>query len=139
VPFIIALAWPARRKLELALRLLLCVTLMVALIFMEAPLTIVAELWSLIRALVAPDQFSGWLLSSRFLMGGGGLLISGLCGVLAVAAAHRVTVAEALPSAELLSDCRDECDRLLLAPWPTPGIVTLARDIDMNDRQAPHQ
>jgi hypothetical protein len=95
--FIIALAWPAKRVLELVLRIALCLPLMTALLFVEVPFTVVAEFWTLVRDEVAPDRFNGWLLWSRFLMGGGGLLIAGLCALAAVGIARRVTAAGAYP------------------------------------------
>jgi hypothetical protein len=87
---IIALAWPVRTALELPLRLVLCVPLMALLLVLEFPCTVVAEMWTLLRDQFAPDRFNGWLVWSRFLMGGGGLLIAGLLGALVVVAAQRL-------------------------------------------------
>jgi hypothetical protein len=93
--FIIVLAWPVRRLLELLLRSVLCLPLMAALLFLQAPFTVVAELWVFIFHELAPGRFNGWLLWSRFLMGGGGLLLASLCALIAVVAARRMTAAPA--------------------------------------------
>jgi hypothetical protein len=96
--FIIAFAWPAKSGLEFVWRFALCLPLMAALLFIEVPVTVVAELWTLVRAEVAPDRFNGWLLWSRFLMGGGGLLMAGLCALAVVRTAGRVTMAGNYPA-----------------------------------------
>lgn len=88
---VIVLSWPARRRAEYGLRLLLTLPLAALLLLGEAPLTVVAELWSAVRNQADPAAFCGWMVWSRFLMGGGGLLIAGCCGVAAIAVARRVT------------------------------------------------
>jgi hypothetical protein len=81
---IIGIAWPWRDFREIMVRLLLCVPLMAALLMIEAPLTITAELWQLVGEQVDPQAGSAWMVASRFLMGGGGLLLAGLGAALAV-------------------------------------------------------
>jgi hypothetical protein len=88
---ILALAWPVHGLREFALRLALCLPVMAVLIIVEVPCTVVAELWSIVRDQFAPGQYSGWLVWSRFLMGGGGLLIGSTCAVLIVTVAGRAT------------------------------------------------
>lgn len=77
---IIVLAWPATRWREYPLRLLLALPLVALLLLAEAPMTVVAELWSAVRNQADPAAFCGWMVWSRFLMGGGGLLIAGVLG-----------------------------------------------------------
>jgi hypothetical protein len=85
---IIVLGWPVSGPLELAVRVLLCGPMMAALLFMEAPFTVIGELWAGLRDQYAPGQFCGWLIWSRFLMGGGGLLIAGLMGAAVIGLAR---------------------------------------------------
>ncbi|HTY49063.1 MAG TPA: hypothetical protein VMB48_05165 [Steroidobacteraceae bacterium] len=94
---IIALAWPARTAAEFALRLLLCLPCLALLLLAEAPFTVLGELWSAIRDYAAPGSFCGWVVWSRFLMGGGGLLIAGSCGLSVVAASRRIVRTAARP------------------------------------------
>jgi hypothetical protein len=87
---IIAIAWSWRDFWEITVRLLLCVPLMAALLMIEAPLTITAELWQLVGEQVDPLAGSAWTVSSRFLMGGGGLLLAGLGAALAIGLGARL-------------------------------------------------
>ncbi|HTY93530.1 MAG TPA: hypothetical protein VMC02_06565 [Steroidobacteraceae bacterium] len=90
---IIVLGWPARKAREFALRLALCLPLAALLVFIAAPSTVIAELWKLLGDQFAPGEVSGWLVWSRFLMGGGGLAIAGIlaAGVIVVAQRRQAT------------------------------------------------
>jgi hypothetical protein len=82
------LAWPVRRFKELVIRIALALPLLVALLCIDVPSTTLAGLWNIIRnyySVPAPAYGMVW---SRFLMGGGGLVIAGVCGVCAIAVAR---------------------------------------------------
>jgi hypothetical protein len=81
---IVACAWPARRAQELAVRLLTCIPLVGVLLLIDVPTTVVAELREGVARLVDPGAQSGWMIWSRFLMGGGGIALSILLTVLAI-------------------------------------------------------
>jgi hypothetical protein len=86
---LIVLAWPADARM-FAIRLLLGVPMAAAVLLTEAPVTIVAELWAVVRDQADPAAICYWMIASRFLMGGGGLLIAGLLGAAAVFLAQRL-------------------------------------------------
>jgi hypothetical protein len=86
---IVILAWPAPRAWEIGVRLALAVPLMALLILIDVPFTVVADLWSLLRDEFDPHGFCGWQVWSRFLMGGGGLLLACVMAAVAIAVARR--------------------------------------------------
>lgn len=69
---ILVLAWPARRAVELALRLGIALPVMAALVLLDTPFTAVAELRNGLAIAIDPQTVDNWMLASRFLMGGGG-------------------------------------------------------------------
>jgi hypothetical protein len=86
---LILLAWPATDLKELGIRVLLGIPMAALLLLTEAPTTMVAELWSIVRDQADPRATCYWMVWSRFLMGGGGLLIAGMLGAAAVVVAQR--------------------------------------------------
>lgn len=95
---IILLGWPARDLQILALRVLVGAPLVAAALMTEAPMTVVAELWSAIRDQADPAAPCFWMIWSRFLMGGGGLMIAGILSAVAILAAQRLRRAPATPA-----------------------------------------
>lgn len=89
VALIIALAWPAGGARELVLRLLLCVVFVGALLMIDVPSTVIAELRYGIETSIDPHALSGWMIWSRFLMGGGGLALTMLLAALAICTGDR--------------------------------------------------
>jgi hypothetical protein len=87
---LILLAWPAANLRVLGTRLLLAVPITALLLLTEAPTTIVAELWSVVRNQADPGAICYWMVWSRFLMGGGGLLMAGILGATGVIVAQRL-------------------------------------------------
>jgi hypothetical protein len=92
---ILALSWPARcvqparRVRELAVRLLISLAFAGLLLLIDVPTTVVAELRHAAETLVDPHALSGWMIWSRFLMGGGGIALSILLAALAIAVGRR--------------------------------------------------
>jgi hypothetical protein len=86
---IVVLAWPARRLNELLLRLVLFVPVALILLLIDVPSTVVAELWSGLEGMVDPNPLPCWMIWSRFLMGGGGLLLGFMAGALVIVIAAR--------------------------------------------------
>jgi hypothetical protein len=84
---ILVLAWPAMHVREFVTRVALAAPLSGVLLLVDVPFTVVAELWATLYDEFDPRGFSGWMVWSRFLMGGGGLVLGCLMGVLAIAAA----------------------------------------------------
>jgi hypothetical protein len=95
---LILLAWPATDLNVLGIRVLLGIPLTALLLLTEAPTTIVAELWSVVRDQADPAATCYWMVWSRFLMGGGGLLIAGMLGAAAVVVAQRLRGLRPRPS-----------------------------------------
>jgi hypothetical protein len=89
VVLLIVLAWPADAR-TFAIRLLPGVAMAAAVLLTEAPVTMVAELWGAVRDQADPAAPCYWMIASRFLMGGGGLLIAGLLGAAAIILARRL-------------------------------------------------
>ncbi len=87
---IAVLAWPAERMRELALRAALALAFAAVLLLTEVPVTVSAELWNGLYDLLGLHRTSGWMIASRFLMGGGGYVIA-----LAMAAAAIVSAQHA--------------------------------------------
>jgi hypothetical protein len=86
---LIVLAWPASTLKILVVRVALGLAMAAFVLLCEAPMTMVAELWSLVRDQADPAATCYWMIWSRFLMGGGGLLIAGILGATAVTVAQR--------------------------------------------------
>jgi len=86
---IIALAWPARRAHELAVRLPMCLLFAGALLLIDVPTTVIAELRHAAENMVDPRALSGWMIWSRLLAGGGGISLSILLAALAINAGRR--------------------------------------------------
>jgi hypothetical protein len=97
VVLLIVLAWPASAR-ALGIRILLGVPMAAAVLFTEAPVTMVAELWGVVRDQADPAATCYWMVASRFLMGGGGLLIAGILGAAAVLLAQRMRHTPAPPA-----------------------------------------
>lgn len=68
----IALAWPARRASELAVRLGIALPVTAAVVLLDTPFTAVAELRNGLATAIDPRTVDSWMVASRFLMGGGG-------------------------------------------------------------------
>ncbi len=90
---IIVLAWPAAWR-ELGLRMLLALPAAMLLMLQHVVVTVLAELWFPLHDL-APGEFWPLLAWSRFLMGGGGLVVAMALAVLVIAATGAVTRAQA--------------------------------------------
>ncbi len=86
---ITVLAWPASPR-DLALRIALCVPAVAFLLFLEAPVTIVAELWNTLRNTYDPHGSCGWMVWSRYLMGGGGSLFACVLGAMVIGVVRRL-------------------------------------------------
>jgi hypothetical protein len=86
---IIVCAWPVRGARELALRLLMCIPLAAALLLIDVPTTVVAELRQIVVMQADPHGLSLWMIWSRFLMGGGGIAMAICFAALAITAGRR--------------------------------------------------
>lgn len=73
---IIVLAWPAENSREICARLLICVPLAMVLLCIDVPLTLLAEFWFPFHNEFDEDAFWPLLGWSRFLMGGGGMVLA---------------------------------------------------------------
>jgi hypothetical protein len=71
---ILILVWPGGPK-ELLLRVIVFLPLALVTVLVDTPSTVLAELWNSIGNMVTPRSVSGWVVWSRFLMGGGGLTV----------------------------------------------------------------
>jgi hypothetical protein len=87
---IVAFTWPSSGIKESAVRAAICLPLILALLFLEVPLTIVAELTVIIADQLPQPGVDPWMVWSRFLMGGGGLLLGALFGATAIVIAKCV-------------------------------------------------
>ncbi len=98
---ILLTAWPASFR-ELTVRLLLALPASLLLLTMHVPFTVLAELWFPIFDSVAPGETLPLMVWSRFLMSGGGLVLTLLCAAIvircAAALAHRLSSASLLPA-----------------------------------------
>ncbi len=81
---IVVLAWPARYAREWALRLPLAVLLAALLPVITVPSTVIGELWHSVEIDADAHVLSYWLIWSRFLMGGGGLVLAVLFAGIAI-------------------------------------------------------
>jgi ABC-type tungstate transport system substrate-binding protein len=86
---IIALAWPVRGARELAARLFASALFVGLLLLVDVPTTVIAELRHAVETAVDPGALGGWMIWSRFLMGGGGIALALLLAVLAISAGRR--------------------------------------------------
>jgi hypothetical protein len=86
---IVAFTWPSSGLKESAVRAAICLPLVVVLLFLEVSLTVIAELTAIVADQVPQHGVGPWMLWSRFLMGGGGLLFGGLLGATAIVVAKR--------------------------------------------------
>ncbi|HVN43738.1 MAG TPA: hypothetical protein VMT66_00690 [Steroidobacteraceae bacterium] len=86
---IILLVWPAQRVWELLVRLLLGLPAMTVLLLIGVPSTVVAELQHALQTQVDTHALGGWLIWSRFLMGGGGMALSSLLALLVIRGTRR--------------------------------------------------
>ena len=73
---IVVHAWPAQGAREQALRFLLSIPRIAVLLVLDVPTTVLAELWNGLYDWADIHRVSGWMVWSRFLMGGGGYLIA---------------------------------------------------------------
>jgi hypothetical protein len=80
----IILAWPVKSWWEYGRRAAISVPLLGLLIFIDVPFTVLAESWGMIHAAADPGAMQPLMIWSRFLMGGGGLVLGILCGAVAV-------------------------------------------------------
>lgn len=85
-----ALAWPARRRTEIAWRLLPLAPLVALLVLCDLPCVLAAELWEILIAHLAPDTFSPLVAWRNFLQGGGRLALGLAAGAASVALAARI-------------------------------------------------
>jgi hypothetical protein len=88
---IVVLAWPFRSAAELGTRIALCLVAASVLMLVDVPSTLLAELWHALpaeRLDAAPG--SGWMIWSRYLMGGGGLVLAMLLGATCIVLARRL-------------------------------------------------
>jgi hypothetical protein len=88
---IACLAWPAKRAGELALRLLLSAPLLLLIVLIGVPTTVIAELWNSFEQDANVHRVSHWMIWSRFLMGGGGLVLALVFAGAAITVATRLT------------------------------------------------
>jgi hypothetical protein len=89
---IVVLAWPFRRAAELGMRIVLSLVAALLLILVDVPTTMLAELWHALQPehALSPAQ-NGWMVWSRYLMGGGGLVLALCLGVACIALARRLS------------------------------------------------
>jgi len=84
-------AWPTTsgRRGEWPIRLGLCLPLLALLLLLQVPFTVIAELRGALRDQSQTGWRDGWMLWSRFLMDGGGLVIAIAFAAIAIAAGQR--------------------------------------------------
>lgn len=97
VLLIFVLAWPVSGLRELARRLALAVPCAALLPMAVVPCTVVAEFSNGLESLVARSPPGGWLIVSRYLMGGGGWVIALLAAVSCIDCARRFSRSQAAP------------------------------------------
>jgi hypothetical protein len=109
----LVLAWPVRRMAEVPARLAVCLPLIAVMILIDVPSTVLAELRSGLQepTSVATD---GWMLWSRFLMGGGGLILGIVLAAAAIAVGARL--ARAMDTLRSSGASRVEPNSKLAAP-----------------------
>jgi hypothetical protein len=94
---IVILAWPSGNVREFLVRGALAIPALLVIVLAEAPLTVVAELWNALRDNFNPHGPCGWMVFSRFLMGGGGLVLAIFTGALIIGGSKRLLSPGPLP------------------------------------------
>lgn len=89
IMLIIALAWPVGSRFEYPVRIVLCVPLGAALALVEVPSTVLAELWNVAWGELDVAGVPALMIWSRFLWGGGGLVLGMGAAVIAIIGAQR--------------------------------------------------
>jgi len=97
---IVALAWPARGARELGWRLGIAAPLGAILLLLDIPITVVAELRNFLATVADPNGVSGWMVASRFLMGGGGMVLALIAALLSILAGQRLSDSGQVPVSE---------------------------------------
>jgi hypothetical protein len=87
---IVALAWPTHSAGELGLRLIFSAVAVSALVMMETPITVAAELCNSLRGHFNLQGRCGWMVVSRFLMGGGGFALALLLATVVIVASRQL-------------------------------------------------
>jgi hypothetical protein len=88
---IVVLAWPAVSFREMAWRMGIALPVGAALLLLDIPFTVVAELRNFLATVVDPNGISDWMIASRFLMGGGGAMIALVAALLSILAGRRLS------------------------------------------------
>lgn len=88
---IIVLAWPANGVKEWSVRLLLCAACSSVLLLIDVPTTVLAELWNGLGNMLGSSHVGGWMIWSRFLMGGGGFVIAMVMAAACVLLGRRIS------------------------------------------------
>jgi hypothetical protein len=88
---IAVLAWPAGSAREMAWRMGIALPMGAALLLLDIPFTVVAELRNFLATAVDPNGVSDWMIASRFLMGGGGAMIALVVALLSILAGRRLS------------------------------------------------
>lgn len=86
---IVVIAWPAATLREFNTRLIAALPMSATLLLIDVPVTILAEFWFPIRNELDQDGFWPLLAWSRFLMGGGGLMLAMGMAIVSVATGRR--------------------------------------------------
>lgn len=86
---ILVAAWPREDLQELGARLLISVPLALALVLLPAAWTALSLLWGPFQAELAPQETWPILIWSRFLSGGGGLMIAGILSLVTIVLGRR--------------------------------------------------
>lgn len=87
--FFVALAWPARRRREFAVRMALLPMFLAPLVLLDAPCVLAAELWQIVLEHAAPGAFSPLVAWKDFLQGGGRYALGLAAGAAGVVLAAR--------------------------------------------------
>lgn len=95
---IAVLAWPARDVREYALRVCLSIPSAAVLLVLDVPTTVLAELWNELFDWADIGRLSGWMIWSRFLMGGGGYLLALLMAAGVLISARRLSLLQSSES-----------------------------------------
>jgi hypothetical protein len=87
---LIALAWPARRRMEALWRLLLLAPLVALLVLSDLPCVLAAELWEIVIGHLSPHTLSPLVIWKNFLQGGGRLALGLVAGAMAIVFTQRL-------------------------------------------------
>lgn len=117
---ILVLAWPGGLK-ELLVRLALFIPLALMLLLIDIPSTVIAELWTGLEGMVDPNPLPRWMVWSRFLMGGGGLLLGFIAGALDIVIAARWVRSTPFVSAPLAMDEPPPAEQRSYPETPSPA------------------